>query len=300
MKIEIESLRQPRVEVSTNIIGILQAMDAREDWNSLVLGGLANVVIARLNIDIQIQIKTLVITPDSNQTTFTFSTQKNYIGTGQKFLGRFFADAAYNLKNNLGYNEGQWNYAVETADDASSKLNSGFNVGNANPLKTNTVLIDANGISTNGSTINPQDDSIVNTNDEIGRMLYFHFVKINAGRIEVYTEDNTGERVNEIKIQPNGLFQTSDRAIVSLDQEGFTIRTNVAGVLEKQFYVDTDGNIVFAGRLTQALSNALKGEPGTNGINGINGTNGINGGSGPKGDDGDEGDVGPGVVYQGQ
>jgi hypothetical protein len=73
----------------------------------LVLGGLANVVVARLNIDIEIQIKTLVIAPDANQTAFTFSTQKNYIGTGQKFLGRFFADAAYNLKNNLGYNEGQ-------------------------------------------------------------------------------------------------------------------------------------------------------------------------------------------------
>jgi hypothetical protein len=31
MKAEIVTLRQPRVEVSANIIGILQAMDARED-----------------------------------------------------------------------------------------------------------------------------------------------------------------------------------------------------------------------------------------------------------------------------
>lgn len=107
IKQEIESVRQPRVEVSANIIGILQAMDTRVDWNSLVLGSVANIVVARLNIDLKIQIKTLKIAVDSNQTSFTFSTEKNYIGTGQKFLGRFFASATYNLTNNLGYNEGQ-------------------------------------------------------------------------------------------------------------------------------------------------------------------------------------------------
>jgi hypothetical protein len=164
-------------------------------------------------------------------------------------------------------------------------------------LTTNTVLIDANGISTNGSTINPQDDSIVSTNDEIGRMLYFHFVKVNAGRIEVYTENNTGERVNEVLIRPDGLYQTSNRAKISLNDEGLTIETNVNGTLEKQFYVNTDGNIVFAGRLTQELSDALKGDPGDPGPRGIQG---IPGPTGPRGFKGDDGGPGPGVVYQGE
>jgi hypothetical protein len=73
----------------------------------LILGSLANIVVARLNVDLKIQIKTLTIAVDANTTSFTFSTEKNFIGTGQKFLGRFFADATYNLTNNLGYKEGQ-------------------------------------------------------------------------------------------------------------------------------------------------------------------------------------------------
>lgn len=107
LKEEIVDYRQPRVEVSADMIGLLQTIDARPEWNSLVLGGLANIVVPRINIDIQIQIKTLTISPDANSTSITFSTQKNYIGTGQKFLGRFFSNAAYNLTNNLGYKDGQ-------------------------------------------------------------------------------------------------------------------------------------------------------------------------------------------------
>jgi hypothetical protein len=82
-------------------------MDTRVDWNSLILGSVANIVVPRLNIDLKIQIKTLTIAIDDNATSFTFSTEKNFIGTGQKFLGRFFSDATYNLTNNLGYKEGQ-------------------------------------------------------------------------------------------------------------------------------------------------------------------------------------------------
>lgn len=71
-----------------------------------MLGGLANIIVPRLNIDLQIQLKSLTISPDANSTNIKFSTEKNYIGIGQKYLGRLFSNAAYNLKNNLGYNEG--------------------------------------------------------------------------------------------------------------------------------------------------------------------------------------------------
>jgi hypothetical protein len=107
LKEEIVSYRQPRVEVTADIIGILQTAEAKAEWNNLVLGGLANIIVPRINVDVEIQIKTLSISPDANTTSITFSTEKNYIGTGQKFLGRFFSDAAYNIKNNLGFREGQ-------------------------------------------------------------------------------------------------------------------------------------------------------------------------------------------------
>jgi hypothetical protein len=146
MKEEINSLKQPRVEVSANIIGILQTTEARTEWNKIVLGGLANVIVARLNVDIQIQIKTLVLSPDANGTRINFSTEKNYIGIGQKYLGRFFSNAAYNLKNNLGYNEGFWNRGSADGEDAADKLARGFLIGGENPLLTSTIIVDDSGI----------------------------------------------------------------------------------------------------------------------------------------------------------
>jgi hypothetical protein len=107
MQKEIISRRIPRVEIRANIIGLLQTTEARSEWNKLRLGGLANLILSRLNIDIQIQIKEITIDIDGNSTSIVFSTTKDYLGIGQKSLGRFLSSAAYNLKNNVGYYEDQ-------------------------------------------------------------------------------------------------------------------------------------------------------------------------------------------------
>lgn len=258
MKKEIESLRSPRVQVSANIIGILQAMDTRVDWNSLILGGLANLVVARLNIDLKIQIKTINIAVDSNATSFTFSTEKNFIGTGQKFLGRFFANATYNLTNNLGYREGQWTQAVLNADNANTLLTNGFSIDSGNPVATSTVIIDDQGISTDGFTVDPQTDQLVSARSNVGRILTFGFVRINAGRIDVERRDASNNLINSLVIEPEGLEQTSVlspalSSIVRMDNEGFSIVRNNNGTETKQFYVDTNGNIIFAGTISQVV-----------------------------------------------
>ena len=258
MKKEIESLRQPRVEVSANIIGILQAMDTRVDWNSLILGGLANIVVARLNIDLKIQIKTLSIAVDSNTTSFTFSTEKNFIGTGQKFLGRFLANATYNLTNNLGYRDGQWTQASINAANANTLLTNGFSISEANPIATNTIVISDEGLTTDGFTIDPQTDSPVPSSSNIGQILTFGFVRINAGRIDVYRRDASNNLINSLVIEPEGLEQTSVlsptvSSIVRMDNEGFSIVRDDNGTETKQFYVDTAGNIVFAGTISQVV-----------------------------------------------
>ena len=257
MKKEIESLRQPRIEISADIIGLLQAVEARVEWNNVVLGGLANIIVPRLNIDRQIQIKSITIAPDDFSTAITFSTVKNYIGIGQKFLGRLLSSANYNLTNNLGYNEGIWLQAAQDASTSINKFNFGFAVGELNPIEAPTLIIDDEGLATDGHTINPFDDTPVNANSDVGRMILFGFVKINAGRIDVFNRDQTGAVINRVSIRPEGLIQESARSVVTMNEEGFAIFGKVDGELDKQFFVDESGNIQFAGQLEPIVKEGL-------------------------------------------
>jgi hypothetical protein len=261
IKTDIEAYREPRIEMTADVIGILQAADARVEWNNVVLGGLANIIVPRLNIDRQIQIKTLTIAPDDFSTTMTFSTEKNYIGVGQKFLGRFFSNATYNIQNNLGFNEGRWLQAADDASESVNKLNFGFTLSSDNPISSPTVIIDQDGLTTDGHTVNPIDDTVASRTSDVGRMILFSYVKINAGRIDVYSQNNTGEVTNSVVIKPTGLIQDSPLSQVVMDEDGFKINKKVGETLLPQFFVNENGDIVFAGKISQTVYEELNIDP---------------------------------------
>ena len=261
MKKEIESVRQPRIEISADIVGLLQAVEARVEWNNLVLGGLANIIVPRLNIDRQIQIKSITIAPDDFSTAITFSTVKNYIGIGQKFLGRLLSNANYNITNNLGYNEGIWLQAARDASESIDKFNFGFSVGELNAIEAPTVIIGDDGLLTDGHTIDPFNNTPVSANSDVGRMLLFGFVKIKAGRIDVYNRNNQGQVVNSVVISPTRLVQDSPLSQVVMDDSGFSISKKVGSTLQPQFFVDNQGNIVFAGTISQEVYDDLNIRP---------------------------------------
>jgi len=226
-----------------------------------VLGGLANIIVPRLNIDRQIQIKTLTISPDNFTTSMTFSTEKNYIGIGQKYLGRFLSSASYNIQNNLGFNEGRWLQAAIDAQEASNKLTSGFTLSSSNPITSPTVIIDGDGITTDGHTVNPIDDSVVSRTSDVGQMILFSFVKINAGRIDVYSQNNAGVVTNSVSIKPSGVVQDSQLSRVTMDEDGFAISKKIGDTYLPQFFVNDNGDIVFAGKISQQIYEELNIDP---------------------------------------
>lgn len=226
-----------------------------------MLGGLANIIVPRLNIDRQIQIKTLTISPDNFTTSMTFSTEKNYIGIGQKYLGRFLSSASYNIQNNLGFNEGRWLQAAIDAQEASDKLTSGFTLTSSNPITSPTVIIDGDGITTDGHTVNPIDDTVVSRTSDVGQMILFSFVKINAGRIDVYSQNNAGVVTNSVSIKPSGIVQDSPLSRVTMDEDGFAISKKVGDTYLPQFFVNDNGDIVFAGKISQQVYEELNIDP---------------------------------------
>jgi hypothetical protein len=88
-------------------------------------------------------------------------------------------------------------------------------------------------------------------------MLLFGFVKINAGRIDVFNRNQAGQIVNKVVIAPTGLTQETSRSIVKMDKDGFAIFGKVDGELDKQFFVDEFGNIQFAGQLQPIVKEGL-------------------------------------------
>ncbi len=119
-------------------------------------------------------------------------------------------------------------------------------------------MISDEGLSTNGFTVDPQTDQIVSARSNTGQILTFGFVRINAGRIDVYRRDSSGGLINSLIIEPEGLKQTSVLgnnvdSIVKMDREGFAIVRRVGNDERKQFYVDQNGNIVFAGTISQEV-----------------------------------------------
>ena len=212
----------------------------------------------RLNIDIQIQIKEITLDIDNNSTSITFSTTKDYIGIGQKNLGRFLSNAAYNLKNNVGYYEDQWNTGAEEAKDSFTKINEGYEVNNLNTIEAGGLTIGGNGGELASCVVNPLDDEVVCTNkSDIARLLVFGFVRIDRGKIDVFNRDQTGAIINQVRIRPEGLTQESARSVVRMDEEGFAIFGKVDGELDKQFFVDEFGNIQFAGELQPIVKDGL-------------------------------------------
>jgi hypothetical protein len=258
MQKEIISKRIPHVEITADIIGLLQTTEARTEWNKLRLGGLANLVLARLNMDVQIQIKEITLDIDNNSTSIIFSTAKDYIGVGQKNLGRFLSSAAYNLKNNLGYYEDQWNIGTEEAKEAFTKVTDGYEINNLNVIEAGGLTIGGNGGELASCVVNPLDDEVVCTNkSDIARLLVFGFVSIDRGKIDVFNRDQTGAIINQVRIRPEGLTQESARSIVRMDEEGFAIFGKVGEELEKQFFVDENGNIIFGGTISQVVKDDL-------------------------------------------
>lgn len=141
-------------------------------------------------------------------------------------------------------------------------LTNGFSISSANPIASSTVIISDQGLTTDGFTVDPQTDELVSARSNIGQALTFGFVRINAGRIDVYRRNSSGDLITSLVIEPEGLEQTSVlsnsiNSIVRMDKDGFAIARENNGVETKQFYVDENGNIVFAGTISQEIYEAI-------------------------------------------
>jgi len=79
-------------------------------------------------------------------------------------------------------------------------------------------------------------------------MLLFGFVKINAGRIDVYDKNRTGQVINSVVISPTGVLHTVGDLRTSMTADGFAITHDG----NNKFSVDENGNAIFAGALSAA------------------------------------------------
>jgi hypothetical protein len=229
MKEDLLARNEPVVTCTMSTVGILQTTDAQADWDSLILGGLAHLSFPRLNIEKDIQIKTIVISPQTNQTAMTFSTEKDFMGIGARYLGKAIATNYNTVKNSLSFREDEWDTGVSNASDAADAINNGQDVGDSNSITTPTLEI-ASSIKAGDYIVDPADSSIVTE----GNVFY------DSSPLAKSTIEYGYGRITIDSVTPN-----NNNIQVIMGANGFTIQKDG----EEQMVIDDNGNAIFKGLL---------------------------------------------------
>lgn len=226
----------PKVTLKTNIISIISAQEAYEDWNKLKVGDLINIYFEEFNIDLVAQIKEVSIDFEQHTVDLTISTVHNYnMGYG-KYVSKTLR-RLYNSDNNITKSLEDANRASSEESSSSFKqLNNGtisadnakITLGSTNSAGTQSTAFSATGVS---SLIVESIDTIL----EIPTFSADKGVSIADGTITAYYDRGAGDTKTEVEI--SGAY-------------GFAIRNtdNDTGTVSTVAYIDeTDGAAYFAG-----------------------------------------------------
>jgi len=228
VKKEILNRNLPEVTILANIIDIFKAFQAEKDRDKLILGSLVNIFIPRLNINRQIQIKSITIAPDSNSSSITFSTQKDYLGIGSPLLGKILRHTEYNIKDKLAFNNGKWNVGSIDAEKATKKLDGTIELINNEITSSNgsqsasAAIINNEGTVYKKTGINVTNGTIIDEKSDIFKQILTKtrsLIKMSNGRILLVEEDiQTGQLKTTVAITSNGI------QIGSLPEASFGVR----------------------------------------------------------------------------
>jgi hypothetical protein len=240
-KIYVDENKEPKVTININVADILAAYEAYNDWDKFKIGDKIYLYFPEFNIDLEAQIREFSVNFDSKTLSLVISTVRNY----NRGFGRFILR---NIKTLSNVNK---NTVQFYQDDTVSNTNQRQEVANIlnNGINTTTTPVNTGASDTNGnSSTTTGGEGIVSNNietvDPVTETLTFGSrqkgVRISDGRVLSYKPYVDGE---------NLLFT---QEIEVSAENGFVIRkvlNDANKTVQKQVYIDTNGNAVFAGTL---------------------------------------------------
>ena len=226
----------PKVTLKTNIVSIISAEEAYEDWNKLQTGDLINIYFDEFNIDLVAQIKEININFEEHTVDLTISTVHNYnMGYGKyvaKTIRRLYnsdTNVTKHLEDANRISSEQTRETYEQLTDGTIRAdNANISFGSTDNLGNQTTVFSATGA--NSFVISGVDPVL-----EIVTFSANRGVSIADGTITAYL--NRGEGSNTTEVEISGAY-------------GFAIRNtdNDTGDITTVAYIDQeDGSAYFAG-----------------------------------------------------
>ena len=243
VKTHVDENKEPKVTISIDIADILAAQEAQEDWKKVKVGDKINIYLDELNVDVVAQIREINVNFEEHSLSFVISTVRNY----NKGFGNFVLKTIRNLynsnNNNVAYEIDGSRYSKATSQNVNEVLQNGINTGDTKV--TSGLQDDAGnpGTQINGSGTSSASIASV---DEFTESVTSYVSPATQGVIVVD---------GKLLAYHNYTSPTTYSSEVEISADtGFTIRKISGGTIEKQVYIDTNGNAVFAGSLSAGVS----------------------------------------------
>lgn len=238
VKTHVDENKEPKVTISIDIADILAAQEAQEDWKKVKVGDKINIYLDELNVDVVAQIREINVNFEEHSLSFVISTVRNY----NKGFGNFVLKTIRSLynanNNNVAYEIDGNRNSKETSRNVNIILENGINTGDTKLL---SGLQDDSGNSGTQTTGSGTTTASIESVDDL------------TETVTSYVSPNTeGVIIVDGKVLAYHNYTSpitySSEVEISADT-GFTIRKISGGTIEKQVYIDTNGNAVFAGQL---------------------------------------------------
>lgn len=230
VKTHVEENKEPKVTISIDVADILAATEAQDDWNKVKIGDKINIYLPELNVDVVAQIREINVNFEDNSLSFVISTVRNY----NKGFGNFITKTIRNLynsnNNNVNYEIDGNRYASSTAENVNEVLDNGID-SNDTPLQSG--LRDDSGKSSTNTSGAGTTSAVIDEIDPLTETVTSYVSTDTEGVIIA-----GGKVLSYHNFTSPSTFRTE----VELSAEtGFTIRKIEDGEVNKQAYINIDG-----------------------------------------------------------
>ena len=275
---EFEELREPIIEVTIDIVNLLEIIEAQNDWDKLELGDIIRVRYERLNMYIKAKITEINYDFDDSTIKVTLSNAKNYKGNSLMNM----INQAYGSSTEVNMNKYKWDLAEENNGAINDIINNiwdatknGIEAGIEqdisinergiivrSPDDPNTYLVIQNGMmaitNDNGNTWK----HAITSEGIVGERIYGKIImgvnlaiedkdgilKFRGSKGQIF--DRNGEEVMRLGLITDppeddcfGIKLENDRNQVFVSScDGFKITKKKSGSFEDVMYADLNGN----------------------------------------------------------
>jgi hypothetical protein len=239
-KVYLLENKYPKVTVNIDLVSLISAEEAQQDWDKTFIGDKVLIYLPELNVDLDAQIREVSIDFEANSTSLVIATVRDYNRTFGRFLSKIVRKLNNSNDNITKYYQDQFNEGSNNATLNKIQRKEGQRLDEKNKLFSGAQDSET-GQSTTEFDGRGFQSAVIGEVDEATQT----FKLVDAaekgisnvdGALIAYYDRGTGGIRTEVEV-------SGDNGIVIRRIDNDTNETN------KQMYIDAFGNAIFNGQL---------------------------------------------------